>query len=88
MVRGQEAGGPVDRSAGNETSRIGQDDEGGEILEFMQRLAALVPRPRLHLIRFHGVLARTQSCVVKSSPVRQSKQPRPHAITRRARRRA
>ena len=26
-------------------------------LEFMQRLAALVPRPRLHLIRFHCVLA-------------------------------
>jgi hypothetical protein len=26
-------------------------------LEFMQRLAALVPRPRLHLVRFHGVLA-------------------------------
>ena len=26
-------------------------------LEFMQHLAALVPRPRLHLIRFHGVLA-------------------------------
>ena len=25
-------------------------------LEFMQRLAALVPRPRLHLIRFYGVL--------------------------------
>lgn len=25
--------------------------------EFMQRLAALAPRPRLHLIRFHGVLA-------------------------------
>ena len=24
-------------------------------LEFTQRLAALVPRPRLHLIRFHGV---------------------------------
>ncbi len=24
---------------------------------FMQRLAALVPRPRLHLIRYHGVLA-------------------------------
>ncbi|MBA3590835.1 transposase [Methylibium sp.] len=32
-------------------------------LAFMQRLAALVPRPRLHLIRFHGVLARrTPSC--------------------------
>src|SRR5262249_57132087 len=28
-----------------------------EPLEFMQRLAALVPRPHLHLIRFHGVLA-------------------------------
>jgi hypothetical protein len=28
-----------------------------EPLEFMERLAALVPRPRLHLIRFHGVLA-------------------------------
>jgi hypothetical protein len=26
-------------------------------LEFLERLAALVPRPRLHLIRFHGVLA-------------------------------
>jgi hypothetical protein len=26
-------------------------------LEFMQRLAALVAHPRLHLIRLHGVLA-------------------------------
>jgi hypothetical protein len=26
-------------------------------LEFMQSLAALGPRPKLHLIRFHGVLA-------------------------------
>ncbi len=26
-------------------------------LEFMRRLAALVARPRLHLIRFHGVLS-------------------------------
>ena len=26
-------------------------------LEFLQRLASLVPLPRLHLIRFHGVLA-------------------------------
>ncbi len=26
-------------------------------MEFMQRLAALVTRPRLNLIRFHGVLA-------------------------------
>jgi hypothetical protein len=28
-----------------------------EPLEFMERLATLVPRPRLHLIRSHGVLA-------------------------------
>ncbi|MBL7669824.1 MAG: transposase [Bdellovibrionaceae bacterium] len=26
-------------------------------LELMERLAALVPRPRVHLTRFHGVLA-------------------------------
>ena len=26
-------------------------------MEFIQRLAAFIPRPRLHLIRFHGVLA-------------------------------
>ena len=30
-------------------------------LELMQRLAALVPRPRLHLIRFHGALASTSA---------------------------
>jgi hypothetical protein len=35
-------------------------------LEFLQRLAALVPRPRLHLIRFHGVLAPNASCVPRS----------------------
>jgi hypothetical protein len=28
-----------------------------EPLEFMEKLAALVPRPRVHLTRFHGVLA-------------------------------
>jgi len=40
-------------------------------LEFMQRLAALVPRPRLHLIRFHGVLAphaRLRAAIVLSPP--------------------
>ena len=38
-------------------------------LEFMQRLAALVPGPRLHPIRFHGVLApgaRLRAAVVAS----------------------
>jgi hypothetical protein len=40
-------------------------------LEFMQRLAALVPRPRLHLIRFHGVLppnAKLRPLVVPQGP--------------------
>ena len=40
-------------------------------MEFMQRLAALVPRPRLHLIRFHGVLApnaKLRSKVVPAPP--------------------
>ena len=40
-------------------------------LEFMQRLVALVPRPRLHLIRFHGVLApnaKMRAMVVPSDP--------------------
>ena len=40
-------------------------------LEFMQRLAALVPRPRLHLIRFHGVLApnaKLRALVVPQAP--------------------
>lgn len=43
-------------------------------LEFMQRLAALVPRPRLHLIRFHGVLApnaKLCSQVVPQGPLEQ-----------------
>lgn len=37
----------------------------------MQRLAALVPRPRLHLIRFHGVLAphaKLRAAVVPGPP--------------------
>ena len=40
-------------------------------LQFMQRLAALVPRPRLHLIRFHGVLAphaKLRAAIVPSAP--------------------
>ena len=43
-----------------------------EPLEFMQRLAALVPRPRLHLIRFHGVLApnaKLRAEIIPSPPV-------------------
>jgi hypothetical protein len=40
-------------------------------LEFMQRLAALVPWPRLHLIRFRGVLApnaKLRALVVPQGP--------------------
>ena len=54
-------------------------------LEFMQRLAALVPRPRLHLIpfdglragRFHGVLApnaKLRSEIIPS-PIEQATEP-------------
>ena len=45
-------------------------DPKSRTLEFMQRLAALMPRPRLHLIRFHGVLApntKLRSEIVPSS---------------------
>jgi hypothetical protein len=41
-------------------------------LELMQRLAALVPRPRLHLRRFHGVLvpnAKLRPEIVPGEPV-------------------
>ena len=37
-------------------------------LEFMQRMAALVPRPQLHLIRFHGVLAPNAKLRASSRP--------------------
>ena len=56
--------------------RDGTTHQGTPPLEFMQRLAALVPRPRLHLIRFHGVLApsfatsaKLRALVVPQEPV-------------------
>ena len=55
-------------------------------LEFMQRLAALVPRPRLHLIRFHGVLApnaKLRALVVPQVPdVRARGKPSPPSARR------
>jgi len=51
-------------------------------LEFMQRLAALVPRPRLHLIRFHGVLApnaKMRALVVPQAPVAPAQAAQPAA---------
>ena len=51
--------------------RDGTTHQGTPPLEFMQRLAALVPRPKLHLIRFHGVLvpnAKLRALVVPHEP--------------------
>jgi hypothetical protein len=39
-----------------------------DTMNFIQRLAALAPRPRLRLIRFHGAFAPTPSCVSRSFP--------------------
>ena len=50
--------------------------------EFMQRLAALVPRPRLHLIRFHGPLApnaKLRAQIVPAPAENESEQPTDHA---------
>jgi hypothetical protein len=55
-----------------------------EPLEFMQRLAALVPRPRLHLIRFHGLLApnaRLRPQIIPDAPVNATDDPSGHAET-------
>jgi hypothetical protein len=53
-------------------------------LEFMQRLAALVPRPRLPLIRFHGVLAahaKLRSEIIPSPSEDTSERSADHALT-------
>ena len=58
-------------------------------LEFMERLAALVPRPRLHLIRFHGVLApnaKVRSKIVPAPAERGTEPPTDHAQVRERRR--
>ena len=53
-------------------------------LEFMQRLAALVPRPRLHLIRFHGVLAPNAKLRALVVPQEVPQSPEPAAPTQEA----
>ena len=48
----------------------------------MERVAALVPRPRLHLIRFHGVLApnaKLRSKIVPAPPEHATEPPTDHA---------
>jgi hypothetical protein len=51
-------------------------------LEFMQRLPALVPRPRLHLIRFGGVLApnaKLRAMVLPQEPEAPAQEAKPAA---------
>ena len=56
-------------------------------LEFMQRLAALVPRPRLHLIHFHGVQGPNAKlrCEIIPSPPEHATEHSPIPLTRTAR---
>jgi len=49
-------------------------------LKFMQRLAALVPRPRLHLTRFHGVLA--PNAKLRAQVVPQEPEPPVHSTAK------
>ncbi len=56
-------------------------------LEFMQRLAAPVPRPSVHLIRFHGVLApnaKLRAMVVQQEPEAPAQEAKPPPSARRA----
>ena len=50
-------------------------------VDFLERLAALVPRPRLHLIRFHGILApnaKLRERVVPKAPASARREPDRH----------
>ena len=59
-------------------------------MEFMGRLAALVPRPRVNLTRFHGVFSRgglpynskLREYVVPQKPIKEQENPKPKAYSR------
>jgi len=51
-----------------------------EPLDFMAKLAALVPRPRTNLTRFHGVLAPNSRYRYRVTPVSSGKVKKPTAI--------
>jgi hypothetical protein len=59
-------------------------------IEFMGRLAALVPRPRANLTRFHGVFSRgglpphskLREYVVSQKPLEEQESPKPKAYSR------
>ena len=53
-------------------------------MEFMGRLAALVPRPRVNLTRFHGVFSpnsKLREYVVPQKPVEEQGNPKPKAYS-------
>jgi hypothetical protein len=74
------------RSCSEHASERQTNWENLEPLEFMQRLAAPVPRARLHLIRFHGVLAPNAKLRSEIIPSLVEQATEPHAITRKRRR--
>jgi len=51
-----------------------------EPLDFISRLAALVPRPRVNLTRFHGVFAPNSKYRAKVTPARRGKNKMPHPV--------
>ncbi len=51
-----------------------------EPLDFISRLAALVPRPRVNLTRFHGVFAPNSKYRAKVTPARRRKNKKPHPV--------
>ena len=51
-----------------------------ESLNFISRLVALVPRPRVNLTRFHGVFASNSKYRSKVTPARRGKRKKCHAV--------
>jgi hypothetical protein len=49
-----------------------------EPLDFIAKLAALVPKPRVNLTRFHGVFAPNSKYRVDVTPAKRSKGSKPH----------
>jgi hypothetical protein len=52
-----------------------------EPLDLMARLAALVPPPRMHLMRYHGVFAPHSELRAAVTPVQRARQPVPRPTT-------
>jgi len=51
-----------------------------EPLDFISRLVALVPRPRVNLTRFHGVFAPNSKYRSKVTPARRGKRRKCHSV--------